>query len=588
MVSNDPDEPAAQVRHETHAGRDAFSSSRDMIIHQYQSLLREGAGLEDLSARSGAEFLAQLSSNEATFNDAAFLLARASVGKAAEVLKVLVAMDEGLAISLLARVNLARAQELADTIGSNASWLQSLPGAADSITQCEIGAGAALGRRVGRLVHASPSPQGAQGFWQEYENGTIHWSARGGAQAAPRVLAGYHSRLGGTGGSLGFPLAPAKHAKASTFGTAGICQRFEGASDYGAAACELLAMQCGGTVYWSNEFGAHATSGGIGEFYELNYGTAGPLGFPVSDEFEVGPSRQDAGDGTVGWCQRFEGGVVYFSDKAGAFAVPAPVADYLDSHGGVTGPTGFPVSQLIPLAVSPYETTGQLQRFEGATIYLSEAYGVYTVGWRNGELYERLGGPAGRLGLPRSDETKANPKVINARCTIQEFEGGSIFRDEEHGPVAVSREVLPYVDKRHGLHGVLGFPVSQEEALGAGGGSRIQFFEHGLVTIRDDIIEVWTRYPAVPHEPIEPISHGGRLVRVTMPQLGESVTEGTVTRWLKREGEHVEVDEPLLEVSTDKVDTEIPSPATGFLRGIVVDEDETVAVGAELAVIEEG
>src|SRR5215469_10550518 len=77
-------------------------------------------------------------------------------------------------------------------------------------------------------------------------------------------------------------------------------------------------------------------------------------------------------------------------------------------------------------------------------------------------------------------------------------------------------------------------------------------------------------------------------VAVSMPQLGESVTEGTVTRWLKKEGEHVTVDEPLLEVSTDKVDTEIPSPATGILRQIAVDEDETVAVGAQLAVIEEG
>src|SRR5271156_3121746 len=76
-------------------------------------------------------------------------------------------------------------------------------------------------------------------------------------------------------------------------------------------------------------------------------------------------------------------------------------------------------------------------------------------------------------------------------------------------------------------------------------------------------------------------------VSVSMPQLGESVTEGTVTRGLKREGERVEADEPLLEVSTDKVDTEIPSPVSGVLRGITVAEDETVAVGAELAVIDE-
>src|SRR5437879_11721420 len=76
-------------------------------------------------------------------------------------------------------------------------------------------------------------------------------------------------------------------------------------------------------------------------------------------------------------------------------------------------------------------------------------------------------------------------------------------------------------------------------------------------------------------------------VSVTMPQLGESVTEGTVTRWLKKEGERVEADEPLLEVSTDKVDTEIPSPAAGVLSSITVAEDETVEVGAELAVIAE-
>ncbi|MEZ7004219.1 2-oxoglutarate dehydrogenase, E2 component, dihydrolipoamide succinyltransferase [Streptomyces sp. AD55] len=74
-------------------------------------------------------------------------------------------------------------------------------------------------------------------------------------------------------------------------------------------------------------------------------------------------------------------------------------------------------------------------------------------------------------------------------------------------------------------------------------------------------------------------------VSVTLPALGESVTEGTVTRWLKSVGDSVEADEPLLEVSTDKVDTEIPAPASGTLLEIVVGEDETAEVGAKLAVI---
>ncbi len=72
---------------------------------------------------------------------------------------------------------------------------------------------------------------------------------------------------------------------------------------------------------------------------------------------------------------------------------------------------------------------------------------------------------------------------------------------------------------------------------------------------------------------------------VSLPELGESVTEGTVTRWLKQVGDEVAVDEPLLEVSTDKVDTEIPSPVAGTLLEIKASEDETVEVGTVLAVI---
>src|SRR5580700_4528006 len=73
-----------------------------------------------------------------------------------------------------------------------------------------------------------------------------------------------------------------------------------------------------------------------------------------------------------------------------------------------------------------------------------------------------------------------------------------------------------------------------------------------------------------------------------MPQLGETVTEGTITRWMKGIGEAVTRDEPLFEVSTDKVDTEVPSPASGVLSEILVQEGETVGVGARLAVIGDG
>src|SRR5436305_1287307 len=74
-------------------------------------------------------------------------------------------------------------------------------------------------------------------------------------------------------------------------------------------------------------------------------------------------------------------------------------------------------------------------------------------------------------------------------------------------------------------------------------------------------------------------------IDVVMPQMGVSVSEGTITRWLKQEGEHVEADEPLLEISTDKVDTEVPSPASGTVTQILVQEGETVDVGTKLAQI---
>ncbi len=78
------------------------------------------------------------------------------------------------------------------------------------------------------------------------------------------------------------------------------------------------------------------------------------------------------------------------------------------------------------------------------------------------------------------------------------------------------------------------------------------------------------------------------MAEVLLPALGESVTEGTVTRWLKKVGETVAVDEPLVEVSTDKVDTEIPSPVAGVIQEILVQEDETVSVGAVLVIIGDG
>jgi biotin carboxyl carrier protein len=127
------------------------------------------------------------------------------------------------------------------------------------------------------------------------------------------------------------------------------------------------------------------------------------------------------------------------------------------------------------------------------------------------------------------------------------------------------------------------YGVDLAEIAGTGVGGRIR---------SQDVEEEAQRRGILPTAATGVERPGGAEVRfevwVTMPRLGESVTEGTVTRWLKREGERVAADEPLLEVSTDKVDTEIPSPAGGVLSSIVVGEDETAEVGSTLAVIETG
>src|SRR5699024_195298 len=93
---------------------------------------------------------------------------------------------------------------------------------------------------------------------------------------------------------------------------------------------------------------------------------------------------------------------------------------------------------------------------------------------------------------------------------------------------------------------------------------------------------------SAPAESASASESSGEGTEITMPALGESVTEGTVTRWLKDVGEEIEVDEPLLEVSTDKVDTEVPSPVAGTVQAHLAEEDETVEVGAPLARIGSG
>src|SRR5205807_10243295 len=83
------------------------------------------------------------------------------------------------------------------------------------------------------------------------------------------------------------------------------------------------------------------------------------------------------------------------------------------------------------------------------------------------------------------------------------------------------------------------------------------------------------------------VERRNRMTDIVMPQMGESIVEGTLTKWLKKKGDRVERDEPLFEISTDKVDTEIPSPAAGVLSEVLVEEGKTVAISTDVGKIDE-
>jgi pyruvate dehydrogenase E2 component (dihydrolipoyllysine-residue acetyltransferase) len=193
--------------------------------------------------------------------------------------------------------------------------------------------------------------------------------------------------------------------------------------------------------------------------------------------------------------------------------------------------------------------------------------------------------PSPVAGVLRSIKVQADETVeVGAELAVieQDGEGGGEAGGGQAEPAAEDQE------ERAGDGGAEqpeGADEAAEEAAEAGPGSE----EAGGEQEREAVAEAGDGAEAAGDDaqerPTAGASGDGGTTTVTMPELGESITEGTITRWLKQEGDRVEADEPLFEISTDKVDTEVPSPVSGVLQSIKVPADETVEVGAELAVI---
>ncbi|WP_433381002.1 hypothetical protein ACQPZX_16315 [Actinoplanes sp. CA-142083] len=212
------------------------------------------------------------------------------------------------------------------------------------------------------------------------------------------------------------------------------------------------------------------------------------LGKPVGEIMHTGlsPRRRTA------WRQEFERGTIYYVDRV--VVVSGEIREYHDGHGWL----GLPVGPASGVG-SPHGTTGTYQRFEsrraypaessrldpeddfGATVYASP-HGTYSSSGEVGLHHYRRGGAGGALGFPTSDEAEGR----------QSFEGG-VIQLTERGPVTVSGAVAELLSGDGDVVRRLGQPVADAQPLGTGAEDRVQAFQHGLVTVRDDVAEAWLR-----------------------------------------------------------------------------------------------
>jgi hypothetical protein len=434
--------------------------------------------------------------DDKTLQDATVLLGHASPEDVASALSILLGKtgrEEDLALTLLDFVDERRMQDLIDLLKSEFPLLESFPEAMRAISVAGTGT-PRVGKATGWIARAWEPKRGTRGFCGEYENGRVYWSRSGEAYACYGEINEYYDNHRGSGGALGFPLSAEDSAEpwalpvgGEASRTEGRYQRFEGPSDYGDEACARSngGLKYGATVYWCDDFGSHAALGRIGEFYELNDGTGGWLGFPVEDEVQV---KSKAGTKAVR--QRFQGGVIYYRSIVGTIAVPYPIAacHNWDRRDDDTRLPEGPREEVD--AGSSSGTRGYRQRFERSVTVYESVHGVHIVGWGIRSGYDKLGGPSGWLGFPKSEEAQTQLSAEGPVATVQEFEGGAIYYRDTFGPISIPRSVRESIAE-HGLWERIGFPVEKQYSLGSGPDDRIYFFEHGLVTVRNGVAELW-------------------------------------------------------------------------------------------------
>ncbi len=217
-----------------------------------------------------------------------------------------------------------------------------------------------LGFPTSNAVHIGPSQHGTKGLYKSFEGGRIFTSKRTGAHPVWDAIGAIYDQED-VSKRLGFPISDEVPAKTSLQGTTGVYQRFEGGQHDGRPTESGTDYSEGVVVYCSQSYGAFPVWGGIRLCHEQLGGTGGPLGFPISMEREAGRSPQ----GTDGWFQCFEGGIICWSEQYGGVPVLGAISTPYDALRGTEGQFGFPKAPEEPVPDHPDLV---MQEFEGGMI----------------------------------------------------------------------------------------------------------------------------------------------------------------------------------------------------------------------------
>lgn len=330
-----------------------------------------------------------------------------------------------------------------------------------------------------------------------FVGGRIYWSPTTGVGSVTGAIALRHRELGGGAGALGLPLddeATAGSGRLSTF------QR--------------------GRLVWGPNTGAHKVAGAIGVGWDRAGGAAGPLGLPTSDEVDVAAN---------GRANTFQGGNVYWSATTGVASVQGPIVKRFLQLGGVKA-LGLPVSDTVAVP------GGLMSRFQRARILWGPQTGAHAVVGAIGAVYDAMGGPAGPLGLPTSEEVAAG-----RTGRASSFQGGRLIWSPRTGVQRVAGPVLAHLDAQGGVSGFLGFPVSAQTRVTAT--AQQQVFQGGRVylaggrvqSVRGAILAIYLQLGGPAGSLGAPVSNeyavpGGRRSDFERGSLLFNGTTGAITR----------------------------------------------------------